>query len=467
MAHHRKSLFGSLAVLTALIVACVQDDDSQPASDEAAKRGFDLLINKPLSSPVMEIDELNRLWTIWEPELKAEAEKATPEERRRMTFERYGLTHREFDDSGLPLGYVDDGQGNLVTNCFSCHGGKVAGKSVPGLANSHQDLTGLVTDLNKLKMADRGGDPNKVMGTGVPYPANFAKGTSNATMFSIILGAMRDENLDLWPSQGIIPTMKLKQQLVHNSVDAPPWWHYKHKELIYCDAMAPAHHRTLMQFTMSPSISGEQIRSFEPDFKYIEEYIKNVEAPKYPFKIDHTLAAKGEKVFNETCARCHGTYGEKREFPNKVIPIAEIGTDDTRLRAIAPESKAQYNKSWFSEYGKYPAVVDVKGYLAQPLDGIWATAPYLHNGSVPTIAHLFNPESRPKIWKRTEDGYDEKRVGIEVEEVDAIPEGLPAREKRLYYNTATPSHGNGGHLFPDEELNAEEKLWVMEYLKTL
>ena len=44
---------------------------------------------------------------------------------------------------------------------------------------------------------------------------------------------------------------------------------------------------------------------------------------------------------------------------------------------------------------------------------------------------------------------------------------LSSTERRTYYDTTASSHGNGGHLFPDEELNADEKIAVMEYLKTL
>ena len=67
-----------------------------------------------------------------------------------------------------------------------------------------------------------------------------------------------------------------------------------------------------------------------------------------------------------------------------------------------------------------------------------------------------------KVWKRDENGFDRERIGLVVEELDSVPEGLSPREARMYYDTATPSHSAGGHPFPDQELSAEEKLWVME-----
>ncbi len=434
---------------------------SRPAEPPSPERGFWLLTNKPLSSPILSIDEMHRLWTVWEPALRATAERSAPEERRRMTFERYGFIEREFDASGLPLGYTADGQGNLVTNCFACHGGKVAGRSYPGLANSHQDLTTLMTDLGRLRAADRGETaPTTEAAAPLGIPLNFAKGFSNATMFSLALGAFRDKDLNLiFPKQ--IPKM------VHNDIDAPAWWNFKHKQKIYCDAFAPPTARTLMQFTMSPYISGDTIRSWEPDFEHIRAYLQNLEPPKYPFPIDEPMALRGRKVFEQTCARCHGTYGPDGEYPHKVVPFQEIGTDPVRLGAVSREAREAYNQSWFSHYGEHPVDVESTGYLAPPLRGVWATAPYLHNGSVPTVYHLFHSGERPRLWRRTENGYDQERLGIEVEALDAVPEGLSPRERRMYYDVSVPSHGNQGHLFPEQELNEPERRWVIEYLKTL
>lgn len=449
-----------LAIASAIGISAAFADDSNIQSADTYQQGLSLLTSKWFSSKATTVDELNRIWTTWEPELRAKAEKASPEERRKMTFERYGFAPREFDKTGLPLGYTDDGTGSLAVNCFSCHGGKVAGHSYPGLPNTHQDLTAFATDLSKLKAMDRGTPEDQIKPQKFPIPLNFSKGVSNATMFSILLAQLRDKDLNL--------TLPRKhQEFVNNDMDAPPWWNYKKKEKIYCDAFAPTTHRTLMQFAMSPGVTGEQLQSWEPDFVKIQQFIKNLQPPKYPFAIDKEKAAKGKQVFEMSCSKCHGTYGEKVTFPNKVIPIDKIKTDPVRLGAIAPASKEAYNQMWFSDYGKHPVDIEVTGYLAQPLDGIWASAPYFHNGSVPTIEGVLNQSLRPKVWKRTEDGYDQKKVGLEVQAMDAVPAGLSERETRMFYNTTTISHSNGGHPFPDEELNPEEKLLVTEYLKTL
>ncbi|MGD9645433.1 MAG: hypothetical protein AB7U73_06950, partial [Pirellulales bacterium] len=144
-----------------------------------AAKGLEILMNEPMAARIMKVDDIDRLWTIWEAEEKAKAEAADIVERRRLTFERYGWATRPGEDyTKLPLDYTDDGQGNLVTNCFSCHGGKVAGVTIPGAGNTHLDLTTLSTDLARLRAADAGRDPAKVKDALAPFqtPLNFHRG---------------------------------------------------------------------------------------------------------------------------------------------------------------------------------------------------------------------------------------------------------------------------------------------------
>jgi len=150
-----------------------------------------------------------------------------------------------------------------------------------------------------------------------------------------------------------------------------------------------------------------------------------------------------------------------------VIPLDRIKTDPVRLTALPAEWKEFYNESWMTHYGGHPLTVEPEGYIAPPLDGVWATAPYFHNGSVPTLYHVFNPDERPDIWTRDMDGYDKERVGLVIQEHDSIPEGLTDRQRRAYFDTSVTGAGNQGHYFPDERLDPEEKTWLIEYLKTL
>lgn len=424
-------------------------------------KGMDLILNEPMAAPVLKLADLDRLWQVWEPKEREAAEKATPEERRDMTFERYGWDKRP-DGSALPLGYTDDHQGNMVFNCFVCHGGTVAGQTVPGAGNTHVDLTSLATDVRRLQLLDRGRDPMSVGDVQAPFktPLNYQKGATNAVLFAAVFAGLRD------PERGKM-YMEHPEVMLHHDMNAPAWWNFKKKDYIYADAFAPPTPRQLMPFAMSPTFSLEKFKSFEPNFVHIKAYIESLEPPKYPYAVDAKLAERGEKLFVETCTQCHGTYGPNGEFPNKVVDIKEVGTDRRRFDSISVADREATNAGWLQYDGEHKVLLSTPGYLAQPLDGIWATAPYLHNGSIPTLYHLFNSEERPTVWKRSRNGYDQARVGLEVEELASIPEGLNSREQRYYFDASRPGAGIEGHTFPDDNLEPDEKVAVIEYLKTL
>lgn len=427
-----------------------------------AAKGYQILTNEAMAAPIMKVADLERLWTVWEDDERALAEQAAADERMRMTFERYGWSVRPGEQSPkLPLDYNEDGKGNLVSNCFSCHGGKVAGVTIPGAGNTHLDLTTLSTDLKKLRALDSGKDPSKVEDVLAPFqtPLNFHRGVTNAVIFAPVFAGLRNPEL----GQRFTKNPEL---LLHHDMNPPPWWNFKKKTRIYADAFAPKTPRQLMPFAMSPLFSDEKFRSFEPNFVHIYQYIEELESPKYPFAIDAELASRGKALFEHTCSECHGTYGPGGEFPNAVIPLDVVGTDSRRSQAIYKDRREAANKGWLQYYGEHPVDVESDGYLAQPLDGIWASAPYFHNGSVPTLWGVMNPSLRPKVWKRTEDGYDREQVGLEVEELDAVPDNLSSRRRRKYYDTSHIGNSAEGHTFPDA-LDESEKRAVIEYLKTL
>jgi mono/diheme cytochrome c family protein len=180
------------------------------------------------------------------------------------------------------------------------------------------------------------------------------------------------------------------------------------------------------------------------------------------------LAAKGRVVFEGSCASCHGTYDDVPTYPGRLVPLETIGTDPLRLEAITKAQRSTYARSWLTEYDPEGVVVDPGGYVAPPLDGIWASAPYLHNGSVPTLWHLLRPDERPAIWRRSPDGYDAEHVGLEVEILEALPDEAKedAKLRRTIFDTSARGKGAGGHRFPDALTEAEKEA-VLEYLKTL
>lgn len=216
--------------------------------------------------------------------------------------------------------------------------------------------------------------------------------------------------------------------------------------------------------------------------------------------IDEALAHRGYDIYNSQCRQCHAmprpAQGDNRA---EVIDVDAVGTDavaarnyidrqaqtgilagqrkwllsgerygemaptrelvvtaivgvivGSRLDSIAPQDLA----SLFRE--RPPA--DVAGYKARPLEGIWATAPYLHNGSVPTLADLLEPpDKRPTIFRSGVLSFDPVRVGLGRE-----IKGAPNAE----FDTRLRGNANSGHRY-GTDLSSDDKRALLEFLKSL
>src|SRR5262245_37575792 len=90
----------------------------------AAQRGYQFLVEKAYLPPDFDQETFDAVWKQWPEPFRSQAERASPDERRKMAFERYGLTPRP-DDPSKPLQYVVDLEGNWTMNCFACHGGMI------------------------------------------------------------------------------------------------------------------------------------------------------------------------------------------------------------------------------------------------------------------------------------------------------------------------------------------------------
>ncbi|MFT4557480.1 MAG: c-type cytochrome [Planctomycetales bacterium] len=423
-------------------------------------RGWQHLRTKPYLPPDFDQTVFENLWRRWLDPLRSHAKDASPAERRRMTFSYYGLMEPPDDPGeGAPLGYVDTGDGNRVMNCLACHAGKVAGKVIPGLPNSHFALQTLTEDvrLTKLTLFKKLGHLDLAS---LKLPLGTTHGTTNSVIFGVVLGNLRDKDMNIDRTRPEPPQM-------HHDMDAPPLWNVRKKRSLYADGFAPKNHRVLMQFMLLPKNDRKTLSSWEDDFKDIQTWIESLQPPKYPFSIDAELAEKGRAVFNLNCSRCHGTYGADGKYEQVLVSLEEVGTDPIRLTALNRQHREWMRDGWMSRYGKDEVDVAPNGYVAQPLDGIWASAPYFHNGSVPTLWHVLNSPERPAVWKRTENGYDQNRVGLEVSEFETLPEDAKsAYERRSHFDTTKPGKSAAGHTFPDS-LSESQKRTLVEYLKTL
>lgn len=430
----------------------------------AAKRGYRHLVDSvylPADLDEEVANELARLLASRQANAKnlnADAEQ-TPVSREEL-LTHYGLTTRPDDArSGKPLQYVVDDKSQWVMNCFACHGGSVYGTTMPGAPNNNYQLQSFVEDIRTTKL--KLGKPLGHMEIGSMFmPLGTTAGTTNAVMFGVALMHFRDADLNVLP-------LRPGPAMVHHDMDPPAWWLMHRKRRIYADGFAQKGHRGLMQFMLVRENGPEKFREWESDFSDVLAFIESLRPPRYPASIDRDLAERGRVAFNDNCSRCHGTYGDGSKFPELLIPIDEIGTDRVRLDALSAKHRAGYGKSWFAHYGEQETWDDPQGYMAPPLDGVWASAPYFHNGSVPTLADVLNPENRPHIWHRTSSELDQRKVGLNVESLEKIPNRLKnASIKRTYFDTGLPGKSALGHDFP-LELSADQRMAVLEYLKTL
>ena len=470
MMRRRLALLGLIVALgfTALLAT------GQPKSTEAkppeaiskpfetpAERGLRFLTDKPYLTPDFDQEVFDRLYTVWPLELRKQAEKLTPAERRKIAFARYGLDEHPTAPRGTALQYAPAPNGGWVMNCLACHTGRVAGKVILGAPNTTYALQTLTEEVRAVKYEM--GKPLAHMDRGsLAFPLGGSNGTTNAVMFGQILLTYRDPDLTFRKDR-VLPLLQ------HHDVDAIAWWHYKKKSRLYVDGFAPKSPRALMQFLLIPRNGPDKFAEWESDYRDVDAWLTSIEAPKYPFPIDHKLALRGEVIFNKNCADCHGTYGSQGKWPERIVPIDVVATDPVRLEALTVAGRQKYEASWFCDLGRQTTIDDPQGYVAPPLDGIWASAPYLHNGSVPTLADLFDSKTRPIVWHRPNvDDYDQARVGLAVERLTEFPRAAKddPREARRYFDTRLNGKSAAGHTFPDA-LNAEEKRAVIEYLKTL
>jgi mono/diheme cytochrome c family protein len=195
-----------------------------------------------------------------------------------------------------------------------------------------------------------------------------------------------------------------------------------------------------------------------PAMKRVEDWIWDLPAPKFPAeRADKVRAAAGQQHYQRLCAACHDFGGAQT---GTVVPLADIGTDPERLNSFSPALAEKMNTLGEGREWKFRHFRKTNGYAAMPLDGIWLRAPYLHNGSVPTLRHLLEAEeNRPAVFWRSYDVYDYDNAGF-------VWSGPDAESNGFRFDTSEKGNGRGGHTY-GIELSAREKTELLEYLKTL
>jgi len=279
----------------------------------------------------------------------------------------------------------------------------------------------------------------------------------------------------------------------------------------------------------APTVKVETAVSFE-ELDRLENLVREIQAPIWPFdRFDETQtikfeeAKRGKSLFAKLCARCHvpdplpgGHFGQRYRIT--MVPLSVIGTDPAhatsfaarRVRAGALKhlagseilSAPEAIRHLTSHIMEHPSLPQSKWrearpndwrapleYMARPLNGIWATPPYLHNGSVPNLYEVLSPAtSRSKTFCFGQLDYDPEKVGYKT---DHCVYRSDDRDKERPFDTLVPGNFNYGHEFrsvpgceafgapgPDGrvmdgergvigcEIKPEDRKAIVEYLKT-
>lgn len=235
----------------------------------------------------------------------------------------------------------------------------------------------------------------------------------------------------------------------------------------------------------------------DPDIRvpaFAAQLLGGLPATPYPFDVDETQAKAGEALFAENCAACHQ--------PNNGAVYDTLGTSPSRSKVIntqlvlsgrkmyqnfcPPELELDLAGEMVKPCAVYEGVslsklgtaimrplANQNGYNATALRGIWAIAPYLHNGSVPTMRHLLMPGTRPDSFARGLLSYDQENMGFNWQDDGSDGAG----QAMLFDTTVYHAVSNKGH---DTNITDGEKTYkldwsddpagadaLIEYLKTL
>ena len=395
---------------------------------------------------------------------KRQMKKATPDT----------LLRREGINANLPyfLTAFQHSNGTTVMsgNCLTCHAGFIEGEHIEGLGGLQQDFS--KKRAGGFKMLN------------LFLKTKYKKESKERESFAVFSDInKRAFNYIVTPFKGVNPAFRLEEAYVMRrnpedltlkaddnyemdkrytlASDVPPWWNIKKKHGLYYNGMGRGDFtKLLMQASTQGIKDSTEARDIQQHFVDVLAYLESIEPPKYPKEIDEQLAAKGLPLFKKKCSGCHGTYGENETYPNKIVSLDIVKTDPYYARNFSTKMHLAdwYNTSWYGASEPTSEVIPLDGYIAPPLDGIWATAPFFHNASVPTIEGVLNSKIRPAYWQRSEK-YDYKNLGWKYQQKER------ASSKKVY-NTSLPGYSKEGHYFGDKFSELERKA-VIEYLKTL
>jgi hypothetical protein len=221
------------------------------------------------------------------------------------------------------------------------------------------------------------------------------------------------------------------------------------------------------------------------------ELLDGLPATVYPFAVDENLAREGEALFTRHCADCHrpnngqvyhqlGTSPARSRVINTLLmegarkEYTSLCSPDTTVEMYGRQVKPCAEFKGVSLAGKSHMAMrpldEQRGYNATALKGVWAMAPYLHNGSVPTIYHLLMPQTRPSRFVKSRLDYDQKKLGFAWETEQG--EGGYVLDTSTFHAISNKGHDtditlDGTTYRLDWSDDPQGAAALIEYLKTL
>jgi len=313
-----------------------------------------------------------------------------------------------------------------------------------------------------------------------PYSNGGPGLTNGVATLQLYLGVISDKRRD--PTQVAFTSipdfggLRLRPSILWDGIYAPPGWPHvgslpagvtpESQSAALAGVVTVV---TIGTLGVTPEVAAENIPRIR---EAVDWMIRDYRPPPFPGRIDAALAARGASVFARTCAHCHGDYQDTADglrlvrFPNQVVPYDIIDTDPTRARATGAAPNDVFSKT---ALGPHLEAHATGGYIAVPLTGLWASAPYLHNGSVPTLWHLMHPEARPASFQVGGHRLDFGKVGIDgavgADGVYRYPAAYRPWMQPEIYDTRLPGRSNAVHVEPFDELGESDKQALCEFLK--
>ncbi len=408
----------------------------------------------------------------------------------------------------------------LTFSCAACHSADLFGTSVMGLTNK-------VTKANKLFVKAKqflpfvptklfqkiGGATDEetallkrtkmnINAVGVKDPLVVGLDTSLPQVALSLARRNKDEYATKNKFFEIFPK---KNKLETKRAESKPavWWNLKYKTRWLSDGSIVQGNPILTNFLWNEIGRGTDLKELEEWMQNNQEKIKELTAAAFSTKapkwtdffplssLDLSAAKRGEKVFNNTCKKCHGTYvkswpltedGEvtadtfktSKVIYHKQTPVKNVGTDPNRYLGMEAFSDGLNNLA-ISKWMK-TVVEPQEGYVPPPLVGIWSRYPYLHNNSIPSLCDLFKrPDQRTKKFYQIPAeskslDFNQECVGFPVGK--DIPKNRRVDENLV--DTSIEGLRNTGHykMFIDKKSGKEkytksQKMDLIMYLKTL